>query len=252
MQLANAEWDGVCCSANRSACLIRIPGVARILVRHGREILIESCPLGDFTRIGTFLADAALGAALCQRGLLVLRGSALDTLNGAALILGPAASGKSTVAAALILRGHRLIADGLLAVALDGKRATVQPGWPGIHMWRAPARALGLGLEGAMQCPGTDRLIVPVAGIDCAAPATAIIHIDPADVRGAAIEPVPGMARMRLLSVARHATSYLGDLPGSDGAAMFALANLPAFRLRPKAPANAHALAALVEAQLAA
>ena len=245
-------WEGVCCSATRSACLIKVPGVARILVRHGRAILIDADPAAGSGRIGTFIADAALGAALFQRGMLVLRGSAIDTPEGAVLILGPAASGKSVTAGALIQQGRRLIADGLIAVALDGNQAKVQPGWPSLRLWQGPAGALGLGLEGGAQCPGTERFAFSVPGVECAKPVAAIFHIDPVDVRGAAIEPVPGMTRMRLLSVSRHATSYLGDLPGADGVAMFALAKLPAFRLRAKIPGDAKALAALVEARLAA
>jgi hypothetical protein len=51
--------------------------------------------------------------------------------------------GKSTMAAAMCLRGHRLIADDITAVENDGPAPVVSPGYPMLKLWPEAATSLG-------------------------------------------------------------------------------------------------------------
>ena len=89
-----------------------------------------------------------LGVVLHRRGRLVLHGSAVEVGGRAVVLLGQKGAGKSTTAAALLARGHRLLTDDLVAVDFDGG------GWPQcapgpvqMKLWPESAEALGLGTE---------------------------------------------------------------------------------------------------------
>lgn len=119
--------------------------VGKFRVRSGQEIIID--PIQEVTEkvMRLPLLGAVLAMVLHQRQLLVLHASAIAIGNGAAVFLGRKGQGKSTMAATLFGRGHRLLADDVTAVDLrHPEQPMILPGFPQIKLWpEAAIAALG-------------------------------------------------------------------------------------------------------------
>lgn len=121
--------------AEQGAFLLRGTGVADVLVRQGREIVVAPRP-ANAAAIGSLLGGPAVAALLQQRGLPTLHAGAVTLPDGgAALVLGPTAHGKSSLIAALVARGHRMLADDLVALDWRGRELVVLPAFPALRLW---------------------------------------------------------------------------------------------------------------------
>jgi hypothetical protein len=109
-------------------------GVGVCLIRAGREIIVEPETAID-GRLRLMLLGPALGALLQQRGLLALHASAVAFEQGAVAFIGDKGWGKSTMAAALHVRGHELVADDMLAIDLNQKQPLALPAFPQLKLW---------------------------------------------------------------------------------------------------------------------
>lgn len=124
------------------AFLLGVEGVARYLVREGREIVVEPAG-GTESDVGAFLPGIVLAACLQQRGMLTLHASAVETEAGAVLFAGHSGSGKSTLLAALVDRGYRMIADDVTGVVRGaGGRPVALPAFPALRLWEDAVDAL--------------------------------------------------------------------------------------------------------------
>lgn len=85
--------------------------------------------------MATYLLGPVLGFVLRQRGVPSLHASGLVVGNRVIGLLGPAGSGKSTVAAAFARRGFPVITDDILAFTEEGDRFWVQPAYPRLRLW---------------------------------------------------------------------------------------------------------------------
>jgi hypothetical protein len=89
------------------------------------------------------LLGAVLAVLLHQRGFLVLHGSAIAIADRAVVFVGGKGAGKSTMAAALFARGHRLIADDVVAVdCASAGGPKLVPGYPQLKLSEAAALAV--------------------------------------------------------------------------------------------------------------
>jgi serine kinase of HPr protein (carbohydrate metabolism regulator) len=87
----------------------------------------------------------SLFAVLChQRGLLPLHASAIATPQGAVAFLGSSGAGKSSIAAFLSQRGHRILADDICLIDPAAPRdQRVLPVAPWLKLWSTTLDALG-------------------------------------------------------------------------------------------------------------
>jgi len=116
--------------------------VGKFLVRSGKEIIIEPVPNVEESIIRLPLLGSVLGMLLHQRQFLVLHGSAVAVDGNAAVFLGRSGQGKSTMAATLYGRGHKLMADDVAAVDVYSAIAPILvPGFPRIKLWPDAATA---------------------------------------------------------------------------------------------------------------
>ena len=136
-----------------------------VLVRDGREILVDPIPGLEEPAIQSWILGAAIGVLLHQRGLLVLHASAVDMGGTAVVFLGNAGWGKSTTAAALHARGRGVIADDVVALALQNEGdPIVLPAFPRLKLWPQVVASLGQDPEDlARVCPGEDKRVYRVA-----------------------------------------------------------------------------------------
>jgi len=116
--------------------LIQIAATGRFLLRNGVEITFEPSPSADPAEIETLLMGPVAGVLLHQRGVFALRASCVELGGVAIAIAGSSASGKSTLAAALIHRGAKLISDDMCALQLpEGLPILAVQGGTGLRLW---------------------------------------------------------------------------------------------------------------------
>jgi hypothetical protein len=89
-----------------------------------------------------------MGTLLHQRGLFTLHASAVSVHGDAVAFIGQKGAGKSTMAAAMQVRGHGLITDDVLALDM-GHHGDVlaRSAFPQIKLWPESATALGYSLH---------------------------------------------------------------------------------------------------------
>jgi hypothetical protein len=143
--LPGATHSGVRYQAAPGQALLRVDGVARFLVRDGRDIVIDRDAGAGDDDVRLFLLGAALGALLQQRGKLVLKGSVVGIDDGCVLFLGRSGAGKSTLAAALVKRGYRGLSDDACALTIDEDGTPFAlPIAPQANLWPDSLQRLGL------------------------------------------------------------------------------------------------------------
>ncbi|MBK1714514.1 phosphoenolpyruvate carboxykinase (ATP) [Rubrivivax gelatinosus] len=144
------------------ALWLQVPGVARFLVQDGCEIRIDAADGADDDSLRVFLLGSAFGALLTQRGHLVLHGNALRVGDACMVCVGPSGAGKSTLAAALLQRGHELVADDVVPVDDEGRAL---PGFPRVKLWQDAAERLGIATEGLRRVrPPLAKFSLPAPG----------------------------------------------------------------------------------------
>ncbi len=234
--------------------------IGAILIKHGKEIIID--PLADVEQrlLRLPLLGMALGVILYQRGLLTLHASAVEINGSAAIFTAGKGWGKSTLAATLYNRGHRLIADDLVAVDISNpEKITVIPSFPQLKLLP----------EAAMAALGRDPNTLPTIAkgyekrafreIDRLSqhpiPLKGIYRLDEGSKPALKLIP-PQEAIVELIGSSFIALCADTLLKGEDGVSHFRqcaeiVKKLPVYRLeRPQALELVPALAELVENHL--
>ncbi|SFA97225.1 hypothetical protein SAMN05216312_102596 [Cohnella sp. OV330] len=129
--------------------MFRVPGTAIFDIRDGRHIAI--CPEegADQDELRLFILGSCMGAALMQRGLLPLHGSAIAIDGQAYGVVGDSGAGKSTLAAAFLQAGFPLVSDDVIALDFSGgySRPLVIPSYPQQKLWQQSLDGFGISNE---------------------------------------------------------------------------------------------------------
>lgn len=143
MTMEDAKDSGVVYQAKPDQFLLRLDGIARFMVSHGKEIVVEPDINSSANDVRVFLLGSVFGALLHQRGVFPLHASVIETSAGAVMFVGPSGVGKSTLAAAFQKRGYRVLADDIGAISFheDGT-PIVLPAYPRMKLWADMAEAL--------------------------------------------------------------------------------------------------------------
>jgi hypothetical protein len=207
--IADGKQLGPFLYANRRQLLLEVPEVARYLIENGNRITYQ--PLGDIDAdsIRVFLLGSCFGALLFQRGFLVLHGNAVQIGDGCVICVGHSGAGKSTLAAAMVQRGHSLVADDVCAI---NARGFIEPGFPRIKLWADTARQLGIDIQplGRIR-PGIDKFNWPLADNFCDAslPVRAVYVLQRHNKDEFALDEVSGMDRFQLLRNNSYRQRYM-------------------------------------------
>jgi hypothetical protein len=163
-RLSHCELIGPHTEAGPGVLLFGVPGIARYLVRGGTLIEVAVDPGADRAAAWLVLHESARGTLIHQRGELALNAVTLVSPQGIGVaICGSSAAGKSTLAGALIWRGWRLAADGLVRVTCQESAAVACPNDTSLQLWRDACETAGLNvgeLRKARQ--NLERYCVPV------------------------------------------------------------------------------------------
>lgn len=183
---------------------LRVPGVARYLVRDGATLTYQPETGIDEASIRVFLLGTCIGALLVQRGQLVLHGNAFAVDGTCVICVGPSGAGKSTLAARMLQRGHRIIADDVCPVDAQGRAV---PGMARLKLWQHAANGLAID-TGSLQRlrPGLAKFDVPLGDAYHAEPTpiAAVYVLNPWNQDRFAIDEIEGIAKFQAL----RANSY--------------------------------------------
>ena len=139
--------------------------VGRFRVRAGEEITFQPAAGANERLTRDALLGVVMGELLRQRGMLVLHASAVAVGDCIVAFVGGKKQGKSTLAATLCARGHKLVADDVVAIEfLDDGRATVVPAFPHLRMCPDAIASLGLNPETLPKVVWSDKRYVEVNG----------------------------------------------------------------------------------------
>ena len=231
--------DGQCIGRyNGTDVLLDFPTIARMLVRAGKEILIDLVPSSDEGEVRSYLLGTAFGVLCHQRKITPLHASAIDVADGCVAFVGASGSGKSTLVAALARRGHPVIADDVGFVQLDEKgNVQVWPGIRRIRLWEDAVNTLGYdgpGVEREMH--GYNKYFVPVPPVRNASegrPLRRVYQLDAASDGSAEVRRLHGAAALEVfiqniyrLNFAEH----LGYKPHAFKVCAAAARDVPVFR----------------------
>ena len=131
---------------------LAIARVASYWVEGGRRVIVEPHLPVEAPAIRLFLLGTVLAILCYQRGLVPLHASAVEVPGGALLMSGRSGLGKSTLAAMLVARGHRLIADDVCVLDLGaGDDPLIRPVLPRLKLWQDAAQAMAVSTDGLEQ-----------------------------------------------------------------------------------------------------
>ena len=125
---------------------LRFDGTGSFLIGPS-TVVVEPDPGAHDRAVGNLVVGPAFATLLHLRGHLVLHASCVGFPAGAVAFMGDSAWGKSTLAAACVRAGHRLIADDTTAFAIDGPDGIAPeaiPAYPRIKLFADALAALGL------------------------------------------------------------------------------------------------------------
>ncbi len=197
--------------------LFFLPGVGRFLVRDGREVLVQPAAGVGEDLLGLHISQSIMGALLHQRGQLPLHASAVLVRGGCVAFMGHSGGGKSTLAAALGLRGYQCLCDDICAVTvLNGVPVT----WPGIRrhkLWSDAAEALGMSTKSVPRAhPEGERYRFPERSALPNQPVQLkrIYVLEEARTQLAGISRLPGWEAMKQLIGHTYRPRYVEALAG--------------------------------------
>lgn len=232
--------------------LLTQPGIARYLVEDGRHIGVAPCAGADPAALALHTAVSPLAGILHQRGRIVLHASGVLTRGGALLFAAPSGLGKSTLAAALVARGHALVTDDMAVVEREAERWRVFPGPARLKLW--PDSLDALDVDPAPLQPirdGIAKRFLPMAVPGSSA--VALAGVVGLDIHGArAGVEVERLSREKAVALLMHNTfrRRMQEAVGGVGNNLSRLAPLaaevPCFAVRRSA--RGFALAALADA----
>jgi hypothetical protein len=128
--------------------LLVLPGTGRVLVRNGNAITVQP-DAGASGNLNAILTGPILAVLWHQRGLLPLHASVIAINERAVALCGPAAVGKSTLAAVLAEQRYHVIADDIGVVdARSNREVLVPPGCARLQLWRDALAELGVATAG--------------------------------------------------------------------------------------------------------
>lgn len=124
---------------------VTIPDVLTLCISGGTEIIVDPQVPMDAPDIGLFVLGSGFGLLCHQRQILPIHGSCIELDGRAVLFCGPSGQGKSTLAAALVAQGLRLLSDDVTPVHLTAAGQIVaMPSFPRQKLWQDSLNALHL------------------------------------------------------------------------------------------------------------
>jgi hypothetical protein len=124
------------------------------------------CPSGfGIDYLATYLRGPVMGFILRKRGVTALHASAVSLCGRAIIMCGESRSGKSTIAAALALKGVPVLCEDVTALTVGGHGYYIEPGYAQVGLWPDAVETL-LGNADALPrlTPSWEKCFLPLDG----------------------------------------------------------------------------------------
>jgi hypothetical protein len=148
----------------------------------GSRIDVYAEPQRDAEPLYTYLISQVISVALLQQQIETLHASAVAIGNEAIVLIGDSGYGKSTLTAALLRGGARLITDDLLVLEDCAGSYHALPGAFRIKLEPETARVLGVDWKGVPMQDGSGKLVYllePSVCVTESAPVARIVLLQP-------------------------------------------------------------------------
>lgn len=228
--------DGL--SVSDAGTTVSIPSVARFQVSEGARIRIDPDPAADEATIRLFLMGTAMGVVFCQRKMFPLHANAIVFDDRAVAFAGPSQSGKSTLAAAFLDRGHAILSDDICVIDQGGDgNLLAQPGIPRVRLWADAVKRSGRDASLLTRVRnGMDKFVLPTraAQPDCALPLSAIFVLGP-DGQDVRAKPLEGFSAIEALAANTYRAGFLplvGDTSAHFATCLTIAQHVPLFELQ--------------------
>ena len=141
----------------------------------GRAVTARSLLGGSREAFHTYLLGQALSFALIKQGFDPLHATTVAVEGAAVAFLGESGFGKSSLGAAFVQAGHRLLTDDLLVLSPGDGGFTAHPGPPRIKLFPKMARTiLGPHVRGTPIANVTTKLVIPLDELQARSSAVAL------------------------------------------------------------------------------
>jgi len=141
--LNNPDWEYPSLQVERKTALLNAKGIARYLIRDGRQISIDPAAAAKARDVRLYLLGTAFGILCQQRDTFPLHASSVVVNGNAMAFVGPSGAGKSTLGAWLARSGLPLLGDDVCVLRLQHDAPPLaQPGSPRIKLWDDTLKAL--------------------------------------------------------------------------------------------------------------
>jgi hypothetical protein len=196
--------------------LLTVAGIARYLVRDGREIVVEPASGGTERMVRLFLLGSALGILCHQRSLLPLHANAIVVGDGACAFAGPSGAGKSTLAAYFSRAGYAVLCDDVCVVDPGGGGEMLAwPGLPRLKLWGDASSAFGhdiARLDRVIDGMDKYQIKLPSAPDLRAVPLRRLYLLSRAEPGETEIVRLRGRAAMEVIMAQTYRAGYLGTM----------------------------------------
>ena len=217
--LSNSVEIDADCFANATEYFVRIAGIGRYLVKHGREVTIDIAPDALALNVRAYVLGTIFTILCQQRGLVPLHASAVSSNGGVVAFLGRSGQGKSSLVAHLAQRGFAVMADDICLIDFSGSgEAMVVPAAPWLKLWRNSLANLGkepAGLERVFS--EDDKYRLPVEGVMEKKPLRALMFLEDAPGAIVKIEAMSAVEAVPLLMNLIH-QAYVLEATGQRAA----------------------------------
>jgi len=160
----------------------------------GRRVEYRKLAGATLETFSTYLLGQILSFSLIARGVEPLHATVVALKGQAVGFLGGCGEGKSTLGAAMLQHGGRLVTDDLVALTPRGSTYLVQPGPARIKLFPSVARAvIGAKKPVSRLNPGTRKQILPLAASQTASQPVplAALYVLARGSRKITIDPLP-------------------------------------------------------------
>ena len=123
--------------------LIVAGGIGRFSVANGKQVVADVDPGTEAGAVEAIILGPVLGMLCFQKNILALHTNAILIGDTVVALCGRSGAGKSTMAAILTARGHKLIADDVLPVQAENGQTWAIPGNQHLRLWGETLRYLG-------------------------------------------------------------------------------------------------------------
>lgn len=195
-----------------------VEGVAAFLIEEGRRITIDAQMDPNSPDVRLFLLGTPLGLIYLHRGMVPLHAAAIEIDGEAVLMAGSSRVGKSTLAAAFVRRGYRLVSDDVAPLEFTDAGVQVHSSLRRIRLWSDALE--GLGIEGELErCRGTiEKFSQPVLEGTVPKPLrpTALIHLrrQAESIGGMTFRRIRGRAAANELGLQVYRRRAMGAMSG--------------------------------------